>query len=91
MNRDDFLNLQLELHEANKQLQQYKSIVKTVDPDNLPDGEDLHFWSPEIEAMVRGRFDSDGDFEEHDQTIHDSSFVTHYIETKDIIKIMGDL
>lgn len=48
VNRDDFLNLQLELHEANKQLQQYKSIVKTVDADNLPEGEVLVLIDDEI-------------------------------------------
>ena len=83
------------INEQNKQLQQYKSIVKAVDPDNLPEGRVLAF-----NELKQGLI---GDLYEHrgcifcdDESIigHDMneiSDVTHYIETKDIIKMMGDL
>ena len=47
VNREDYLDLQLKLHEANKALDKFKSLVKTVDPDNLPeeDVELLLYWN----------------------------------------------
>lgn len=74
-----------------KQLQQYKSIVKAVDPDNLPEGEVLLFESNDFinsgvlentsdGILLSGRW---GNIEFFDLNI------THYIETKDIIKLLG--
>lgn len=113
VNRDDFLNLQLELHEAKKQLQQYKSIVKAVDPDNLPkfdvlalnkDGEILEgrIYTNHVNGVADGlmcesdmyshleeKTDCTGAYQEGVEAVIYN--VTHYIETKDIIKMMGDL
>ena len=79
------------INEQNKQLQQYKSIVKAVDPDNLPEGEVLLFESNDFinsgvlentsdGILLSGRW---GNIEFFDLNI------THYIETKDIIKLLG--
>ncbi len=80
----------IELAMRDLQLQQYKSIVKTVDADNLPDVEvwawcnDGLFLGTIFKSAMDGQLKIDcffGNFRNP----------THYIETKDIIKMMGDL
>jgi len=93
VDRDDYLKLQLKAHELEKQLAQYKSIVKTVDPENLPESEVLAFCSATDDSLC-------GYLSLHDENIiceykgvyKDNVFlggITHYIEQKDLIELFG--
>lgn len=90
---EDYANeLFKEIQVLKKQLQQYKSIVKSVDPDNLPEDEVLAFDGDDTMAVGRLYFYS---IEETIMCVDGADeplfYITHYIETKDIIKMMGDL
>ena len=82
---DEFNRDALELE---KQLQQYKSIVKTVDADNLPDDNVLGFDSSGKSIIGKIWIDSFG------VTIcgfggNTLSNITHYIEKKDLIEFIA--
>jgi len=71
-----------------KQLAQYKSIVKTVDSENLPKG---HVWAWCDEGLYLGKIKENKNFsgliiDNYFETLNDP---THYIEQKDLIKLFG--
>ncbi len=71
-----------------EQLEQYKSIVKTVDPDNLPK-ESVWAWCDE--GLYLGRIEQNKYFnglviDNYYETLNDP---THYIEQKDLIKMIS--
>lgn len=80
------------INEQNKQLQQYKSIVKAVDPDNLPDSRVLVFdrGSMFVHRLKKDEFGNILLCSVGGTVIRECK-ATHYIETKDIIKMMEDL
>jgi len=72
--------------------QQYKSIVKTVDPNNLPEG--LVLTLNESKQWLIGDLYNRGGVICDDESIQGVSFneileVTHYIEQKDLIKMIS--
>tara|TARA_R110000787_G_C13118842_1_gene414543 strand:+ start:162 stop:473 length:312 start_codon:yes stop_codon:yes gene_type:complete len=69
--------------------EQYKSLVKTVDADNLPDGEVLAIDSTK-EVMLSSYLWADAFgtvWAEND--IENMNVITHYIEQKDLIKMIS--
>ena len=69
--------------------QQYKSIVKTVDADNLPAGEVLAIDSTK-EVMLSSYLWADAFgtvWAEND--IENMNVITHYIEQKDLLKLIS--
>lgn len=88
------LNYNLLADKANELIDKvafYKSIVKAVDPDNLPDAEVLCIG--DFNRLLFGQIDYCKVGEELFVFKNDDvlSNPTHYIETKNIIKMMGDL
>jgi len=83
---DEFNREALELE---KQLQQYKSLVKTVDADNLPEGEVLAIDSTKEVMSSNGLWaDAFGTvWAEND--IENMNVITHYIEQKDLLKLIS--
>ena len=72
--------------------QQYKSLVKTVDADNLPFGRDIYAWCGD--ELYLGSLNVDLDDDDDEQlvliTLSDKHInPTHYIEQKDLIKMMS--
>lgn len=100
---DEFQNTQLNSflsHESQlKQAfeagqQQYKSIVKAVDPDNLPDDREVLAISKDREFLFghlcSGKSVCENEYFFWCESLGDAVYeVTHYIETKDIIKLLG--
>ena len=69
--------------------QQYKSLVKTVDADNLPEGEVLAIDSTK-EVMSSNCLWADAFgtvWAEND--IENMNVITHYIEQKDLLKLIS--
>ena len=78
-----------EITKKEKQLQQYKSLVKTVDADNLPAGEVLAIDSTK-EVMSSNCLWADAFgtvWAEND--IENMNVITHYIEQKDLLKLIS--
>ena len=77
-------------NEIKSMQQQYKSIVKTVDPDNLPEGEVLCIG--DFNRLLLGQIDYCTVGEELFVFKNDDvlSNPTHYIEQKDLIKLFKD-
>ena len=75
-------------NEIKSMQQQYKSIVKTVDADNLPAGEVLAIDSTKEVMLSSGLWaDAFGTvWAEND--IENMNVITHYIEQKDLIKMI---
>lgn len=84
----DLLNDKIESYIANE-APKTESIVKKVDPDNLPEGEVLAFNESEIHCGYLELY-KDGVICELEAVCLER--VTHYIETKDLIKLFtGDV
>ena len=82
---DEFKRNALELEQ---QLQQYKSIVKTVDADNLPNWEVLGFNEKDNNFLLGELVsEEDGVYIYYDMT--DYMLITHYIEQKDLIEMIS--
>ena len=60
--------------------QQYKSIVKTVDPDNLPEGEVVAVLADHLHIV---------NFKIYEEAGISTSEITHYIETEDLINLFN--
>ena len=85
----DLHDIKKELRATKKQLQQYKSLVKTVDADNLPAGEVLAIDSTK-EVMSSNCLWADAFgtvWAEND--IENMNVITHYIEQKDLLKLIS--
>ena len=70
----------------NAGMQKYKSLVKTVDPDNLPESEVLAFNY--YDEMLLGIFFDNGSFTDEAQT-QQLIRPTHYIEQESLIKMIS--
>lgn len=89
--------LSIMINKQNDKLAKFESIVKTVDPDNLPVGEVLAFNGRHTLDESKLYIDSD-DGEvwavySHDFTPDENTHigkVTHYIEQKDLLGMFND-
>jgi len=86
----DVINQQnTEITKKDKQLQQYKSLVKTVDADNLPNGEVLiKSYNDVYLGEISLNTDNNLTLTECDDTKLNINNSTHYIEQKDLLKLI---
>ena len=77
-------------NELEKQLEQYKSLVKTVDADNLPNGEVLiKSYNDVYLGEISLNTDNNLTLTECDDTKLNINNSTHYIEQKDLIELIA--
>jgi len=75
-------------NELEKQLEQYKSLVKTVDADNLPAGEVLAIDSTKEVMSSNGLWADAFSTVWAENDIENMNVITHYIEQKDLLKLI---